>query len=62
MSYFTDRQEFDPDDWDEDRTVICKFCGKSGLFWNHNDVRWELIDEDDKPHNCRRSSPVDDFS
>ena len=51
-----------PDDEHPEGGVRCKRCGADGLEWLDTGMRWRLIDENAKPHECGRVASAEDFS
>lgn len=42
--------------------VRCKFCGATGLEWVDTGMRWRLVDEAGKFHECRTNvAGAEDF-
>lgn len=41
--------------------VTCKRCGTPGLEWVDTGVRWRLIDERGRPHECGQVAKAEDF-
>lgn len=40
-------------DWAPDPDpVTCNRCGKRNLDWHHTGVRWRLMEQDGKLHDC----------
>lgn len=62
--YLGARGEFDPGDEDydeEDNGATCKRCGVAGLEWFHTGVRYRLMEENGKFHECKQIDCSDDF-
>lgn len=41
------------------KSRTCKYCGRRGLHWNHNGVRWTLLYSDGRVHSCQSHSQKD---
>ncbi len=49
----------EPDD--DDKSVTCRRCGASGLEWINTGVRYRLMDDAGKFHQCQTKAPASDF-
>jgi hypothetical protein len=53
MGDFADMYDYDYDP--SDFSVTCKFCGRSGLYWDEDGAYgWRLVDLRGRQHRCRR--------
>ena len=44
---------FSADEYEyEEPDVECKYCGKDGLHWDHDGVRYVLMESKHKIHKC----------
>ena len=56
------RDDYEPELDDEyEGAVSCKHCGYGPLDWHHTGVRWVLLDDDSKIHDCRGTASIDEF-
>lgn len=52
---------FDRYDEHEDEGVTCRRCGEGGLEWTNTGVRWRLMNDDGKFHECQATAEACDF-
>ena len=50
------------DEQDNDEGVTCRRCGATGLEWINTGVRYRLMDDTGKFHQCQSKARADDFA
>lgn len=55
--------DYEPDPWDDDEGVKCKYCGTPDLEWVELPQGWRLYNADGELHRCKRpkDDPADAF-
>lgn len=57
-----DYDHYRDDERDEgDEDVQCRRCHQRGFTWHHTGLRWALLDDDNKIHECGTVARTSDF-